>query len=315
MQEIRFSTDALPVAERFDAWRGALSAIWGAIEIEPSNHAPFGGRILSRRKGGLVFNTVSYRGHSLIRTRRNLAAMADQFFVLSRPLRGPWRISTDRDDLQLSSGNLYLLSNGIPYRSHDQDGYDTSNVMIPAARLLRRLPRLRQTYQFSLAAGGKAALVAAFSDQVAASLADCNEAEADYLGDQLLDLLAILLLRPEAGSEAEDGSVRAAHSARILAHIRRHPQADLSPAMVAAAMGISVRYLHQVLQPTGRSLGDHVLEARLECCRRDLRDPLQSGRSITDIAFAAGFNHAGHFSRAFRRRYGLNPTDFRRRED
>lgn len=312
MRELRFSTEQLGAAERAEAWRAALSGIWGAIEIEPSRRQPLAGSILSRSMGGLVFNSVSYRGHSLIRTRRNLAALSDQFYALSRPLHGPWQISTAEDELTLRPGNLYLLSNGIPYRSHDVVGFDTANVMIPVARLRQRLPHLAPTYQFSLdEAGAKASLVAGFADQVAAALPGCSEAEADFLCERLLDLVAFLLAQPTGDAEADDGAVRAAHRARILRHIRQNLAADLSPAAVAAATGISVRYLHQVLRPTGRSLGEHVLEARLAQCHRLLSDPSQAGRSLTDIAFSAGFNHATHFSRAFRRRYGHSPSSLR----
>lgn len=313
MRELRFSTDGLPASQRAEAWRTVLSGIWGEVEIEPTGREPLAGSIHSRAMGGLVFNTVSYRGQNLIRTKRNLAAMADQFYALSRPLHGPWGISTARGEVLLAPGQLYLLSNAIPYRSHDRSGFDTENVMIPLGRLRQRLPRLAPTYQFALGGPGcRASLVADFAAQVSATLAGCTEAEADFLTERLIDLVAFLLARPEDDMEADDGSVRAAHSARIRRHIRQNLAGDLSPAAVAAGVGISVRYLHQVLRATGQSLGEHVLEARLEHCRRTLLDPRQSGRSLTDIAFAAGFNHPTHFSRAFRRRFGETPSALRR---
>ena len=49
---------------------------------------------------------------------------------------------------------------------------------------------------------------------------------------------------------------------------------------------------------------------RLDGCRGDLAR--QSDRTISEIAFAWGFSSSAHFSRAFRKRFGVTPTAFRR---
>jgi len=50
---------------------------------------------------------------------------------------------------------------------------------------------------------------------------------------------------------------------------------------------------------------------RLDATRRDLCDPALAARSISEIAFAWGFNDAAHFSRAFRARFGRSPRELR----
>ena len=47
----------------------------------------------------------------------------------------------------------------------------------------------------------------------------------------------------------------------------------LDPAAFAARMGLSVRYLHRLLEPTGRSFAEHLLAKRLERAAGMLRDP------------------------------------------
>jgi AraC-like DNA-binding protein len=39
--------------------------------------------------------------------------------------------------------------------------------------------------------------------------------------------------------------------------------------------------------------------------------PLSAGRSITAVAFEAGFNDLSYFNRTFRRRFGLTPSEAR----
>jgi AraC-like DNA-binding protein len=43
-----------------------------------------------------------------------------------------------------------------------------------------------------------------------------------------------------------------------------------------------------------------------------LLDPRMVERTISDIAFAAGFGDLSHFNRAFRQHFGKTPTDVRR---
>ena len=44
-----------------------------------------------------------------------------------------------------------------------------------------------------------------------------------------------------------------------------------------------------------------------------LCDAAQAARQIGDIAFRYGFSDAARFSHAFRRRYGVSPSEYRRR--
>jgi len=61
------------------------------------------------------------------------------------------------------------------------------------------------------------------------------------------------------------------------------------------------------------SVGDHIRERRFERCRTELADPLHAREHITEIALRWGFNDMPHFSRAFRRRFGTAPRDYRAR--
>jgi AraC-like DNA-binding protein len=42
-----------------------------------------------------------------------------------------------------------------------------------------------------------------------------------------------------------------------------------------------------------------------------LTDPRRAGEKVSAIAFAAGFHDLSHFNRAFRRRFGVTPSDVR----
>jgi len=54
-----------------------------------------------------------------------------------------------------------------------------------------------------------------------------------------------------------------------------------------------------------------VLAQRLVLAHRMLTDPRRAMRKISAIAFEAGFGDLSYFNRAFRRRYGLRPSELR----
>jgi AraC-like DNA-binding protein len=91
----------------------------------------------------------------------------------------------------------------------------------------------------------------------------------------------------------------------------RSSDPNLSAASVAAMLDITPRYVHLLLEDTGKSFTHHVLEHRLERAAMLLRDPRWQHRRIADIAIEAGFTDLSYFNRAFRRRYGATPSAIR----
>jgi AraC-like DNA-binding protein len=99
----------------------------------------------------------------------------------------------------------------------------------------------------------------------------------------------------------------------IKAYVADHLRdADLSPASIAAANHISLRYLHHLFQRDGLTVGTFLRESRLEHCRADLADPSQAQRSAREIARRWGFSDAAVFNRTFKSAYGVTPGTYRR---
>jgi AraC-like DNA-binding protein len=93
--------------------------------------------------------------------------------------------------------------------------------------------------------------------------------------------------------------------------IERHlPRADLTPAAVARTVGVSVRQLHLLFEPTGTTFSRHLLARRLERARQLLA--LHPQRSILQIALDCGIESSTVFYRGFREAYGMAPGDYRR---
>jgi AraC-like DNA-binding protein len=99
---------------------------------------------------------------------------------------------------------------------------------------------------------------------------------------------------------------------RVVAYIEHaFDDPELSPVSVAAALRISVRYLHLLFAQRGHTTAGWIRERRLAHCREALANT-DSGLSVTDVALQAGFTDPSHFSRVFRHRFGMAPNQYRR---
>ncbi len=91
-----------------------------------------------------------------------------------------------------------------------------------------------------------------------------------------------------------------------------HLAADLSVAALSDRAGMSPRNFARAFQrDTGTTPAEFVEQARIDAARRLLEDAPE--RSVEAIAAACGFSHADVLRRAFQRRTGVSPGDYRDR--
>jgi AraC-like DNA-binding protein len=96
-------------------------------------------------------------------------------------------------------------------------------------------------------------------------------------------------------------------------YIQRHlEEDDLGAGRLAAAFGISVRYVHKLFEATGQSVSGFICERRIDRARSLLADRSCSRVAITEVAFALGFRDISYFNRRFKASAGMTPSDFRR---
>lgn len=96
---------------------------------------------------------------------------------------------------------------------------------------------------------------------------------------------------------------------RVIEHLYAHLDDDLSLDRVAGVAHVSACHFHRLYQATtGETLADTVRRLRFHRAARDLFDP---DRSLVQIARRAGYGSAEAFSRAFKQRFGMTPSDYR----
>ena len=123
--------------------------------------------------------------------------------------------------------------------------------------------------------------------------------------------LYALGVRGDTQALVRERGVQAARQSAVLTAIaKRASEPGLDPARVAADLGMSVRYLHRLLEPTGRTFAEHLLERRLDRAAAMLRHP-DCALKIGEVAAQSGFADISHFNRSFRRVFGDTPLGVR----
>jgi AraC-like DNA-binding protein len=143
--------------------------------------------------------------------------------------------------------------------------------------------------------------------------AELATAELRHLVTTHMHGLATLLLGGGGDLGLPEQGLRAARLRAIKDHILgRIEHHNLTLADVARSQQISESYIRQLLAENGTTFTDFVLGGRLTRAHRMLNDPRYADRSISAVAYEAGFGDLSYFNRTFRRRYGATPSDIRK---
>lgn len=150
-------------------------------------------------------------------------------------------------------------------------------------------------------------LLAAHATMVEEVLPELSPAGVRAARDTLVELATAVAHR---GFDDVDTGLAAplAQAARNLAE-QRLADADLSPAMLARELNVSVRTLQRAFAADGESVTAFIRGRRLELARKALS---ASRLTVSEIAAHWQFADSSHFSRAFKQRYGLTPTEYAR---
>ena len=120
----------------------------------------------------------------------------------------------------------------------------------------------------------------------------------------------------ETEAEAEDAPEESENSqtALVMAHVRRYLEDnymfDLSLDSVGEILHISPAYLSaQFKKYQKMNFLDCLTELRINAAKELLADPF---RSSAEVASMVGYEDASYFARAFKKRTGMTPTQYRR---
>jgi AraC family transcriptional regulator, positive regulator of tynA and feaB len=215
----------------------------------------------------------------------------------------------------LAAGDMILVDPRLAYTCRYAADSELLVVKYPRRNLLARIGSVEAFVGSKLAADvGVGGLLSEFLSVLPAH-ADRLDGAAVHASSQILDLLAVLLLKESGGSAPRIGFSRLLLAHRLRTAIETSlTDPTATAASIARSAGISLRYANAILNEYDTSVSRLLQTRRLERCRQALANPLCKPRSISTIAYAWGFSDLTHFTRRFRLAYGLVPSEYRKQQ-
>jgi AraC-like DNA-binding protein len=315
---VHFSTDDLPPRDREQFWLDFVSK--HVISVTPGDRpdpATFRAQLDAQVAGR--FTWFDFRTTHRIdgRTAADVSRDNSDRFNLRRVSReqiysaAPTRARAE--EVRLAPGDFCITSVGWPNQSAMKDGVSFSALLIPHGVLSPLLAGGRLTRPIAVSAGSPlGSLLGVAFDTATTQLPHLSPELGDAVLQNLCGLVALACGASDEGRWSGQDALRAARLEGAKRHIDQHlAEPGLTPASAAAALGISLRHLHLLFEPTGTSFAQYVARRRLLQCRAVLASPSGTGRSVADIAFGWGFNSLATFYRAFQHEFGLPPAAVR----
>jgi AraC-like DNA-binding protein len=257
--------------------------------------------------GGVTVGIV--RGTPSTFIRRPIDRNDALYMVVNR--KGCFRVVQSQQRFDLAVGDAAVFDNRCSSEFHCLDEGETWSLSLPREALRHLVHGIDQTIERHVPASDPALrLLTAYLD---ALFAVENVAEPALAGVHVGDLVAsVPRPKPAGGPSSDEPGPRRDRAQSILDAIARQAgDPELDPARLAEPLGLSVRYLHRVLEDTGRTFSQHLLHERLERAHRLLRDPRLAQSRISDVALSAGFTDLSHFNRCYRRHFNETPSTTR----
>ena len=316
VQSLHCTTADWQVRDRVPFWREVFGKKMVHIDIEPERDTPFAASATMTQLPDVRLLSRCTMTPSLLRRPPHLVADGDDAVVILVNLGGEILFSQRGSDVVLAPGEAASFLHAEPAEMRCSHMNCTSIVVpyriaagsirdVSTAAALRRIPAdtevLRLLVEYTQVLQDKI--------DIASASAEVAHAVAAHLHD--LFALAIGATR-DATHRAGERGLRAARLQSVKADILGNlASAELTLAAVAQRAGLSPRSIQMLFESEGASFSQYVLESRLARAYRSLAAPRHAHRTISDLAYEAGFGDLSHFYRSFRRRYGASPSEVR----
>jgi AraC-like DNA-binding protein len=299
------STSGLTPKRQIQFWTDALTELCGQFDVDPLDASSLEGQINYKTVSRLKLCQIEVSQHRVAHPLSPAKSGDHPYVKILFQTYGVSHFEQDGRRFDLAPGDCLAYDVSCPHSivspsltRHEvvvvpkellmERGFHSAKL--PACKLSARTGTGRIAHDFMHAAFGEAALL---SPQTALGVADT-----------LIDLL-LLPLR-EAGTTFDRGGPLALY-VRAQAFINEHLRdPDLSIDQISAELGCTKRYLHMLFSERGMTVSDYIWQARLQHCRQELE--AHGGKTITDVAFSWGFSSSSHFSRVFRKYFGIVPS-------
>jgi AraC-like DNA-binding protein len=308
-----FTTEALVQGGRAQAWNEIYSTSLSATDFIPQN-VDFSAGLKVGELGKIGLARLVTGPCTIRRTDDHISGATPRLYSFLIQLNGRGCFLQGANEAVLRRGDFTMCDNAVPHSLSLDDEAEMLLVRVPGELINDYLPYPELLCGRRLPAREGLTPTAAI---MACSLwqrleRGFSSAHEDSVAHQLLDMISTsysVVFGPEINGPFFDAVLHERAISFIEDHIR---DVQLNARLVADAIGVMPAELLAMFSRRGDSARAYILRRRLELAARQLRNPRWRGSTVAEMAYGLGFTSLPLFTRAYRRRYGLSPGDYRK---
>ncbi len=308
LKPLRFSTRDLEPAQQFFAWQSYVAPL---VDIRRPDSIPADTGFVADHAvwnlGGMLVVQQSTPAHSYMRSEAKVRSSPIDHWHISVLRGGRTWTEVGGHVSEGEPGNVELRSLGHPFRGRSTDA-QTLSIYLPR-ELLHPASAVEIKNNIALV-GTRAKLLIDYLDGVETKLALLAEADLSHVVQTVRDLILACVSSSSAHVSSPEQSSALPLKERVHRFVQHNlTSPDLTTDRLCRELGVSRTRLYQAFETDG-GVHHYIQRRRLLSAHAALSDT-SNRQQIADIAFAAGFSSAAHFSRAFSKEFGYSPREAR----
>jgi AraC-like DNA-binding protein len=236
-----------------------------------------------------------------------VANEANRWLWVKLVSRGMMYIEQGKQRRRFGPGEIVLVDSTLPHSQAFEKPTELVALRVPTDVLKER--GLRHNLRGLVKPDASAADVRAIGEMILAIAWQRGRTSAilrRHQGEQLLNLIDLLVEEPSSLVRVRGESSTLERAKQFIEKNLRNP--ELTAPMIASAVCVSNSHLSRLFRAHGQSLMGYLWNRRLTLAV-DMLTRSNGNVQPGDIAFRCGFSNHAHFSRIYKKFYGLTAVD------
>ena len=288
-----------------ETWHEIICATFSRTQYIPGEETNFRGELSSISLGHARMSRIQSSGGWFARDSRYIRSDRFDGYMFLMSQSGELRLSQGDDRYLANHGEALVYRHGTPFELDIPRKYLAMGLWVTPELMARHCPALvNHKAPIVLKRDSANGLLAlAMIENLCTGAVTRQSRNADQLVGATLDVVATVGPEPDLREQRRNGALLRKLSDYVSRNI---DDTDLNLDRLAEASGVSPRTLNRAFAQDGTTPMRWVWDRRLSLAHDALLHARV--RNVTEAAFSFGFKDVAHFSRAFSRKFGLQPS-------